>query len=191
MKGAYLSLFVALIAGCSSLSPYGSKSPVDQALKSCGLGYSTEAGALVEGAYKLAERQADASFKAAFQDSLSTQIMTFANNAREADSENYAKVIDLVKSTQQCVIETVDAYRPKTRADLLSDCSADLQNKVAGNGESWPKIKRTFPVTDHEKFSDENLVMRAFVDTGGSSSYHILVGCRVEGNAYQGLEVID
>lgn len=48
--------------------------------------------------------------------------------------------------------------------------------------KNWQVIK------DHERNSDDFIVMYAYVDTGGSNSYHTLTGCEIEDNQYIGLE---
>lgn len=186
-----LTLVVILLSGCSSISPYSGKSPVDDALKACGLGYSSEAGAVVKAAYNISEKSGGIDFSTSLKENLNTQIMAFASIAVSTGQANQESVVALLKGTQECVVNTISASKPKTRAELLSDCADDLQNKVAGKGKKWPEVKQTFPVTQHPDFSENKLIMTAFVDRGGSSSYSLLVSCNIKDEKYQGLEVID
>ncbi|HIF9232541.1 TPA: hypothetical protein ACX6QG_002819 [Photobacterium damselae] len=48
--------------------------------------------------------------------------------------------------------------------------------------KNWQVIK------EHERNSDDFIVMYAYVDTGGSNSYHTLTGSEIEENQYTGLE---
>ncbi|SGY86519.1 Argininosuccinate lyase-Arginosuccinase [Moritella viscosa] len=172
------------------MSSYGSKSPVDEALKSCGLGYSSEVGAVFKAAYDLSKKTGGSDFKASLTENLNTQVMAFATNAEVNKSVDGNALVSLIKSTQECVINSIDAARPKTRSDFVAQCADDLQNKVAGKGKTSPLIKQTFVATKHPDFSDDNLLITALVDHGGSKSYRVLVACNVSDNIYQGLDII-
>lgn len=179
-----------LLSGCSAMSPYSSKSPVDEALKGCGLGYSTDVAAIVTAAYDISEKNGGIDFKASLKENLNTQIMAFATNAEVNKSVDSEQLISLIKGTQECVVNAIDANRPKTRAEFVAECADDLQNKVAGKGKKWPLVKETFPATKHPDFSESNLLITAFVDHGGRNSYNVLVACDVKDGKYQGLEIL-
>jgi hypothetical protein len=184
-------LFIPLfLVGCSNMSSYGGKSPVDDALKSCGLGYSSEVGAVFKAAYDISKKTGGVDFKSSLTENLNTQVMAFATNAEVNKSVDGNALVSLVKSTQECVINAIDASRPKTRSDFVAECANDLQNKVAGKGKKWPLVKQTFAATKHPDFSDDNLLITAFVDHGGRSSYRVLVACSISDNVYQGLDIL-
>lgn len=192
MRISLISLFIFL-SGCSSISPYKNSSPVDEALKACGLGYSTEAGGIIEAAYNVTMQTGGINFKTSLKENLNTQVMAFASGMKLNNAVDSDKLIELIKGTQQCVINNIDANRVKTRSELISECSDDLQNRVAGYGKKWPLVKEIFPVVKHPDFSDENLVITVFVDHGGRSamnSFDALVACKIKENQYYDLELL-
>ncbi len=182
MKFIYYTLIPLFLSGCSNLSPYNKESVIDDALKLCGLGYQTQAGMMLKSAYDYAEKKGGVDIGASMQESLETQVTALAK------TQPGDKSWEVVSFAQKCVIDYVETYKPKTRKDLLMECRDDLQDRVAGKGKSWPAVKNWQVVKDHERNSDDFIVMYAYVDTGGSSSYHTLTGCEIEENQYIGLE---
>jgi len=182
---------LCLICGCSTLSPYRSSSLVDRAIKECGIGYSTEAAAAFKSAYEFAGRKGSADFSSNMKEGLNSQIMAFAINDNIAKRADANQLVSLIKGTQECVIERVDSLRPKTQSELISDCRDDLQRRVNGRTEGWPKVKNYFAREDHPEFSKSNLVMSAFIDHGGRNSRYIWVNCKIEGNRYVDLAVLN
>ena len=82
LNSLVILLKVGLFVGCSSaISPYSSSSPVDEAIKACSLGYTTDLKSVVTVAYNNTEaKKADISFEAGMKEELNSQIMLFANN---------------------------------------------------------------------------------------------------------------
>lgn len=186
MRYLFMFFFITL-SGCSTMFSSSQQSPVDEALKACGLGYSTEASTIFNAAYQYAERKGNADFAAKMKEGLQTQIMSFATSANISKNASPDKLIDLVKSTQDCVVKFAEAYRPKTRSELLYDCRNDLQKRVSGDGD-WPKVKNWHVVKNNPNYSNNNLVMAAFIDAGGTNSRNVLVACEIKNNKYYGLD---
>ncbi|MBS4068992.1 MAG: hypothetical protein A2525_06435 [Sulfurimonas sp. RIFOXYD12_FULL_36_11] len=177
-------LVVGLCLGCSSaMSPYSPYySPIDEAIKACSLGYTTELKSVVTVAYNNTEaKKADINFEAGMKEELNSQIMLFANNNANRNNKD---LIDLIKKTQDCVINEIDKKRLKTRKDFIYECKEDLQKRVAGKNGNWPEVKDYSFVPNHSKNSETSIVMSAYIDYTGSKSYRGLFACEIKNNQY-------
>ncbi|EHR7861371.1 hypothetical protein HJ171_23075 [Vibrio parahaemolyticus] len=181
MKLAYCALVPLILSGCSHISPYAKESVIDDALKLCGLGYETQAGMMLKTAYDYAEKKGGMDLGANMQENLETQVTALAK------TQPSEKSWEVVSATQQCVIDYVETYRPKTRKDFIMACRDDLQDRVAGKGRQYPMLKNWEIVKTHDLHSENFLVMYAYVDTGGRTGYSKLVGCEIENDQYIGL----
>lgn len=184
-----LGLLISL-AGCSGLSPYRDVAPVDIALKTCGLGYSTEVGPVFKLAYEYAAAKGSVDFSGQMRENLDTQIASIAKNDAFSKGMDSKDKLALIQKTQDCVIKYTDALRPKTEGELVGACMADLQNRVAGNGKDWPVVKNWNLLRDHPKTSGNAPIVSAYVDTGGSASYWLKVQCKWHDGRYENLYVI-
>ena len=188
IKATVLSFVVLSFLGCSTMSPYSQQSPINDALKTCGLGYTTEANLAFNAAYKDAEKNHSLDFKAGMQESLNTQIMAFANNAK--DNNNSKEIIEMIKNSQECMIKVLDANRPMTRQDHINACKNSLQASVSGTNKLWPNVKNYFYHEELSKKYNNGIVMYAYVDTGGSSSYGGYYLCEISNGQYIGFQPI-
>ncbi|MCS3470935.1 hypothetical protein M2401_004693 [Pseudomonas sp. JUb42] len=190
-------LFTLLfLSACSGLSPYSSVTPVDQAIKACGLGYSTEAGAVFKGAYQVANTDTDKSqgvdFTAKMQESLNTQvgsILTTKEVAGRMESKDLAAVIT---GTQTCVVNLTAAYRPNTRSDLVNLCVKDLQKRISGAGSSQSTASiRDWIVEGQSNVGgvDRLKVNARYYEFSGSSQ-PVSFYCLVRNGSYEDLEII-
>lgn len=191
MKYFISILSITLLAGCSSISPYTQKSPIDDGLKACGLGYSTEAGGAFKAAYQFAENTKGLDFEAKMKEGLETQITSLAKTEKFTEKLNSKDLVGLIQSTQECVIKFTEAYRPKTRSELISDCMTDLQKRLSGNGSTTRvvSVKNWIVKNDHPRSTDENPIVTAYVDS--FSSYggdETIVQCKSKNYKYYDLE---
>lgn len=185
-----LTFFLSfLLLGCSSISPYSKASPVDEALKACGLGYSAEVGGAFKAAYQYAENNKGLDFEAKMKEGLETQIISLAKSEKFAEKADSKELMALVKGTQECVIKYTQAYRPKSRSEILADCMSDLEKRVTGNGKLVARVENWIVLKDHPKFSDENPVISVVVDNVARRD-RITLQCLTKGNSYYDLEVV-
>lgn len=189
MKSSLVFLLSLLLLGCSSISPYSKASPVDEALKACGLGYAAEAGGAFKAAYQYAENTKGLEFEAKMKEGLETQIISLAKSEKFVEKADSKELMALVKGTQECVIKYTQAYRPKSRSEILADCMSDLEKRVTGNGKQVAMVKNWIVLKDHPKYSDENPVISVTVDNIARQNA-ITLQCLTKGNSYYDLEVI-
>lgn len=189
MKYSLVFVLSVLLLGCSSISPYSKASPVDEALKACGLGYSAEAGGAFKAAYQYAENNKGLDFEAKMKEGLETQIISLAKSEKFAEKADSKDLMALVKGTQECVIKYTQAYRPKSRSEILADCMSDLEKRVTGNGKLVARVENWIVLKDHPKFSDENPVISVVVDNVARRD-RITLQCLTKGNSYYDLEVV-
>lgn len=193
----YLSVLFVLIflAGCSSQSSFDRGDPIDNALKACGLGYSSDVGGAFRAAYEYADKEGKADFEAKMIEGLETQIGSLSKNKTFNQGMSSTDKVDLIKSTQNCVIKYTDTYRPKNRSDLVKECMSDLQQRAMGIGSMRTVItvKNWIVNKDHPNYSDENPVVYAELDK--HSTYNpitkVMVQCKSTNYTYNGFEFVD
>lgn len=183
-KGTFILLSSLFLVGCSIKSVEPEDVQIDRAIKSCTLGYEKveEVNLAFMSAYKYADKNYNLDFKAGMKESLTTSIMTFASTSK--DNNNSKEVIELIKRTQDCVIQKLDANRPLTRSDLLKQCRDDIQARLSGYNKGYPLVRSHVYVPNHPKNSDTTLVINAYIDHGGSDSYRGLYLCEIKDNKY-------
>lgn len=183
LKGTFILLSSLFMVGCSIKSVEPEDVQIDRAIKSCTLGYekSEEVNLAFMSAYKYADKNYNLDFKASMKESLTTSIMTYASTSKDNNSK---EVIELIKRTQDCVIQKLDANRPLTRGDLLKQCRDDIQARLSGYGNGGPVVRNHEYVPDHLDNSDTTLVMNAFIDYKGSNSFRGTYLCKIQDNKY-------
>lgn len=180
-------LFAALISACASHNPYNNDDPVDQALKICGLGYSSQSANLYKGAYSFAVAQGSAEFESKMNDYLKSQTTAMYEAMQPKDKEGFEVVQKEVEANRACVLSLIEKNRPKTRSDFVNSCVADLKKRVGDIGNGYPKVMNWAVVETHPKNSENNIVVNAFVNTGGTSSYWQTMACQIKNNRYDDL----
>ena len=58
---------------------------------------------------------------------LETQIVSLSKSQNFNEGMSSKDKVDLIKSTQNCVVTFSETYRPNTRSELVRECIADLQ----------------------------------------------------------------
>lgn len=180
-----------LLSACSGLSPYRSVGPVDQAIKACGLGYSTDVAAVFKGAFQYAadvNSSKGIDFSASMNDSLKTQIGAMLDS-KELGSKERAEIIS---NTQACVVRLSNAYRPKTRGELVKTCVEDLQDRVEGAGsKKTSDTIRNWVVDSVDNAGGfERLKVRASFHPNGGEGYPASFLCLIKDGSYEDVEQI-
>ncbi len=185
-----LLLTAMSLSACSGLSPYRSVGPVDQALKACGLGYSTEVGAAFKGAFQYADANMSKGidFSASMKDSLNTQVALMLES-KELGSKERA---DVISKTQACVVQLSDAYRPKARNELVNACIKDVQGRVAGAGstQSTDTIRSWVVESEDRVGGFERLKVKAGLHSYGGGDQPVSFYCLIKDGAYEDVEAV-
>ncbi|MBE93839.1 hypothetical protein [Marinobacter sp.] len=193
MKYVVLASFSLLVlVGCASQKAIDRTDPIDNALKACGLGYSSEAGLIFRAAYQYAEKEGGADFEAKMNEGLETQIVSLSKSQNFNEGMSSKDKVDLIKSTQNCVVTFSETYRPNTRSELVRECIADLQERVSGIGSRRQVItaKNWSVRTEHPLYEDENPVV--YVELDSHSTHNRissgLVHCKSNNYKYEDVE---
>lgn len=181
---------VIFLNACSSITA-NRDTPIDDAIKLCGLGYSSDAQAVVKAAYALSDNSGSADFGAELKENLNSQVMQFATHANISSSEDKTPLISLINKTQDCVVNYVEKTRPLTRQSIINQCREDLQLNMAGKNDTYPRIKYAVAVVDHPDYSETKVIMHAFLEERFSSdNRNIYVACEIRDNKYYGLSIL-
>lgn len=181
---------VIFLNACSSVTAY-KNNPIDDAIKLCGLGYSSDAQAVVKAAYTLSDNSGSADFGAELKENLNSQVMQFATHANISSSEDKTPLITLINKTQDCVVSYVEKARPLTRQNIVNQCREDLQLNMAGKNGKFPRVKYATAAVTHPNFSDTNVIMHAYLEEQYSrDSINIFVACEIRDNKYYGLSIL-
>lgn len=190
MKKITLAFLTTFLSACALNNPYKTDDPVDQALKICGLGYSSQSAALYKGAYAFALKQGSAEFETKMNEYLKSQTTAMYESMQPKGKDELEIVQKEVEANRACVLNLIEKNRPKTRSDFVSSCITDLKNRVGDAGNGYPKVMNWTVVEPHPQNTASNIVVSTFVNTGGSSSYWTTVVCRVRNNVYDDLVVL-
>lgn len=195
MKKLIACLNLILLAGCSAQKLFDRNDPIDNALKACGLGYSTEAGGIFRAAYRYAEKEGGLDFEAKMAEGIETQVGAISKSDAFNKGTSSSDKIDLIKSTQNCVIKYTETYKPKTQNDLINECMADLQQRSAGIGtmRTVITVKNWTIHKNHPKYSEENPVVYAQIDKHSTLNpiTEVMVQCKSINYTYNGLEPVE
>lgn len=183
-------LFVICIQAAGCATGFDRDDPIDQALKLCGLGYSTGNADSLSAAVQYAERQGGMNVEAATNEYFETQALALAGRAAH-QSGDMTILREEARDQRECAVKTLIGLRPKTQSQLEAACVEDLQRKVATAGsKTYPKVRNAIRV-EHPKVSGDDFAMSVFVDHRGTSSYSALIQCDVHKGGYDGLVVLD
>lgn len=191
MKSALFAILTTLLlTACATRTPYRSDDPVDQALKICGLGYSAQVAALYKGAYAFATKQGSAEFEIKMDEYLKSQTTLMFEAMQPKGKDELEVVRKDIEANRACVLNLIEKNRPKTRSDLVYSCISDYKNRVGDTGLGFPKVKNWSVIESHSENSDSNLIVRAFVDRGRSSSFFQTFACHIRDNHYDDLVAV-
>lgn len=178
---------VFILSACTAQNPYNPEDPVDQSLKICGLGYSSEAANLYRGAYDVSKFKSNVEFEASMKQSLKTQLTAMYETLRPTDKDGLKAISDQIDASRACVLTQIDNRKPKTRSEFVNQCMNDLKKRVGDTGNGYPQIKYFAVDENHPLNSTDNMVVRYYLDSGGSDSRSGSVVCKIKNNQYYDL----
>ena len=187
--------FLSLLVGCTSQQMIDRTDPIDNALKACGLGYSSEAGLAFRAAYKYADKEGGADLQAKMNEALETQVVSLSKSQNFTEGMTSKDKIDLIKSTQNCVVTFSETYRPNTRSELVRECMVDIQERASGIGSRRQVItvKNWGVKTEHPLYEDENPIVYVELDRHSTRNRISsgLVRCKSNNYEYEGIEPVE
>ncbi|MGL6349089.1 MAG: hypothetical protein ACRC2U_04405 [Aeromonas sp.] len=185
-------LSIVLLSGCATSHSFDRNDPIDNALKACGLGYTSEASGVFRAAYNYADKEGSADFSAKMAEGIETQVGALTKNETFSNSVSSKDKIDLIKSTQNCVVKFTDVYRPRNQNDLVKECMMDLQQRSEGMGSTKRGISvRNWIVNKKSpEYSEESPVVNAQL-VSYPSTYDVIVKCHSKNYVYTGLAPIE
>lgn len=191
MRIAAFILFTVFLSGCSGTGVAQKDSPVDQALKICGLGYNTELSGAFKAAFEYADSSGGLNFEGKMREGLETQLGSLSANKTFVDGLEEGELFKLVKQQQDCVVKYTASLRPTTESERLNLCMNDLKTRLSGNGNrrTSVNVKNWATVPDHPDYSRESPVVRFTADYFAYEQ-HGLVKCISKNSTYQTLEPI-
>lgn len=173
-------------SGCVTQSPYHSSDPVDQALKVCGLGYSSEAAMLYRGAYQMTNKQASAEFETKFSQNLETQMTSMFKSFKPSDGSSMKIVSEQINESRDCVLSQINSYREPSRSDLVSKCITDFKKRVGDTGNGYPYV-RDWTVLENDPRNSRNNLVVGFVFSQGGPNIPGKIICKIKDNKYDDL----
>jgi len=191
MRKLFLYIYViSLFAGCASKNP---DEPIDRAIKMCGLGINSESKLYYKTAFELSDKSGGLTFEENMKENLDTQVMSLMKSKSFQDKADAKDILDEIKQNRHCVIAYSKMFLPKSRAERVSMCMDDLQDRLKGkNKRSWSgEVKNWFVVEEHPAYTNKSPIVTLFVDHGGRKSYHLLVQCNFNDNyEYESLQIL-
>ncbi|MFZ3387874.1 hypothetical protein [Buttiauxella gaviniae] len=181
------SLLTISLSACVAKNPYNSDDPVDQSLKICGLGYSSEAANLYRGAYDFSQKKVNVEFETSMKQSLKTQLTSMYEAMKPTDKDSLKSISDQIDASRSCVLTQIDNHRPRTRSELVTQCMDDLKKRVGDTGNGYPAIRYYAVDERHTMNSVDNIVVRFDLEFGGSNNKQGMVSCKVRNNQYYDL----
>lgn len=186
-KSKYLLIVISMtVSGCVTQSPYNSSDPVDQALKVCGLGYSSEAATLYRGAYQMTNKQASAEFETKFSQNLETQLTSMFKSFKPSDGSSMKIVSEQINESRDCVLTQINSYREPSRSDLVSQCITDFKKRVGDIGNGYPYV-RDWTVLESDTRNSKNKLVVGFIFSQGGPNIHGKIICKIKNNKYDDL----
>ncbi|MFD0928516.1 hypothetical protein ACFQ1T_01865 [Methylophilus glucosoxydans] len=191
MNKITILLLSTLFTACATGNPYKNDDPVDQALKICGLGYQSQAARVYKGAYAYALKEGSAEFEMKMNDYIKSQTTAMFESMQLKGKEELDILQKEIQENRSCVLNLIEKNRPKTRSEFISSCISDLKNRVGDIGNQYPKVKNWSVIESHPQNSENNIVIKAGIDHGGSDSYWQTLTCRIRNNRYDDLVFMD
>jgi len=179
-------IIIIMVSGCVTQSPYNSSDPVDQALKICGLGYSSEAAMLYRGAYQITNKQASAEFETKFSQNLETQMTSMFKSFKPSEGSSMKIVSEQINESRDCVLSQINSYREPSRSDLVSQCITDFKKRVGDTGNGYPYV-RDWTVLESDPRNSKNNLVVGFIFSQGGPNIPGKIICKIKNNKYDDL----
>lgn len=133
MKFVAYGFVVCLSTGLTACAPAPTHmtDPVDIALKTCGLGVSTQSANVFKAAYEIAAKKSSVEFNRTMSQSIDTQEAVVLKAIGEKSPEAAKAVLAEIKDMRECVLSQASALRPSSRQDLLEQCRKDVEHRIS------------------------------------------------------------
>lgn len=182
---------VALIGllGCVQ-SPTKLTDPVDIALKTCGMGISTQSAFVFKAAYELAQKTGSVDFSATMSQGIDTQEASVLKQLGDKSPDSTKAIVEEIRNVRECVISQSTLLRPPSRLDLLEQCRLNVQNRISPPGNtSWGTLRLWTQSPDDPEYKYDMPVMHGVFDNGGANSFPVREKCDIRGGKLQ--DVVD
>ncbi|WP_460368926.1 hypothetical protein ACOYXF_23790 [Pseudomonas sp. Tul1A2] len=178
---------ISLIQGCSH-SPVETD-PVNSALKSCGMGLSTQTAYVFKTAFEVAEKKGSADFSLSMNQSVDTQEASLLKQMDKSPDSTKA-ILGEVKSFRECVIAQSAALRPASRLDLLEQCRVNIQNRISPPGNtSYGTLRYWNQRPKDPRYTNDVPIMGGIFDNG--PGFPVLVQCDIRNGKLQDAMAIE
>lgn len=170
------------------MSPYKVSSPVNEAIKECGIGYTAETLSMFNAAYNYADKKTNIDFSVGMRESLDTQVIAFVKTSKA----NPDKILEFIKNTQDCVIKQAEAYRPKKSSQLIKECVSDVQSRMKGSGNTnyGHELRDWGRMRNHLNDNDNTMYVGSRVTTPITGGYSIVFKCYIKNGKYDDYDLV-
>lgn len=173
---------LTLVQGCSHSAV--ETDPVNTALKSCGMGLSTQTAYVFKTAFEVAQKKGAADFSLNMNQSVDTQEASLLKQM-DKSPESTKAILGEVKSFRECVIAQSSALRPATRLDLLEQCRVNMQNRISPPGNvSYGTLRYWNQRPNDPRYTYDTPIMGGIFDNGGPG-FPVLVQCDIRNGKLQ------
>lgn len=118
------------VAACAPVAPR-TTDPVDLALKTCGLGVSTQSANVFKAAYEVAAKKSSVEFNRSMSQSIDTQEAVVLKAIGEKSPDAAKAVLAEIKDLRECVLTQTSELRPSSRMELLEQCRKDIEHRIS------------------------------------------------------------
>lgn len=182
---------ISIFIGCATKDV---DAPINRAIKMCGLGIDSESSLYYKTAFELSSKSGGLTFEKNMKEKLDSQVMSLMKNKNFQDKANAKDILQEIKDNRECIINYSKMFLPKTRAEQISICMDDLQNRITGKDKRSfsGEVKNWFEQEKHPKHTSKSPVVSLYVDHGGTASYYLLVQCQFNDNSeYESLNILE
>lgn len=188
VTGSFVVILMGL-QGCVQ-SPTKLSDPVDIALKTCGMGISTQSANVFKAAYELAQKKGSVDFSATMSQGIDTQEATVLKQLGDKSPDSTKAILGEIKNVRECVISQSALLRPPSRLDLLEQCRLNVQNRLSPPGPVVLGTLRFWTQSPNDpEYKYDTPVMRGIFDVGGADSFPVREKCDIRGGRLQ--DVVD
>ena len=178
---------LALTLGCSHSAI--ETDPVNSALKSCGMGLSSQTAYVFKTAYEIAVKKSSADFSLSMNQSVDTQEASLLKQL-DKSPESTKAILGEVKSFRECVIAQSAALRPASRLDLLEQCRLNIQGRLSPPGNtSYGTLRYWNQRPKDPRYTYDVPIMGGVFDNG--PGFPVLVQCDIRDGNLQDAMVIE
>lgn len=176
-----------LMQGC--VSSYTETDPVNIALKTCGMGLSTQTAYVFRAAYEIAEKKGATEFSSTMSQSVDTQESSLLKQLGDKSPESTKAILDEIRNVRACVITQSAQLRPASRLELLEQCRLNIQQRISPPGRViYGTLRYWTQVPSDPKYKKEAPIMAGHFDNGGRG-FPVKAQCDISGGRLQ--DVID